>query len=256
LKQDPLDLSKSFPKGRLVGKGYEQVPGVDYTETFLPVATDTSVRAVWAISLYYQEVYDSWTMEMVDVETAFLNADLDEEIYIEVPEGAEVLMDKSDGEPYDRNTEVLRLKKAIYGLVQAPRAWMKTCTKILKGLGLTKCMSGPCLFYKKDDNGNLILLINVYVDDMIICGLKREVTKVKKDIKRHVNIKEIGEVTKHLGVECKYSYDEEGPYMTTHMTKFVNAVIKDYEKFIGKELESYKSPGINGEVLMRTKARR
>ena len=104
LKQDPLNLKNSFPKGRLVSKGYEQVPGVDYTETFSPVATDTSVRTVWAVSLYYQDKYDDWTMEMVDVETAFLNADLDEEIYIEVPEGAEELMDGSGERPYDRNT--------------------------------------------------------------------------------------------------------------------------------------------------------
>jgi len=70
-------------KGRIVVKGYVQIPGVDFTESFAPVATDTSIRTVFAITLYNKR----WVCELVDVEAAFLEADLDEDIYMEWPEG-------------------------------------------------------------------------------------------------------------------------------------------------------------------------
>ena len=70
-------------KARLVVKGYEQIPGVDYTEKFSPVAGDTTIRIMIALCLYYPD----WILEAIDLETAFLNALMEEEVYIEIPEG-------------------------------------------------------------------------------------------------------------------------------------------------------------------------
>ena len=81
------------------------------------------VMTIWAMSLYYQELHDDWANEMVDIETASLIADLDEEVYIQIPEGLEY-MTNLHGETYDPETQVLKLRKAMYGLVQAPRAWI------------------------------------------------------------------------------------------------------------------------------------
>ena len=96
-------------KARFVAKGYAQKEGIDYEETFAPIAKYTSIRTV--ISLAAQM---GWEIHQMDVKTAFLNGAIEEEVYIEQPEGFET---------HDKKSHVCRLKKALYGLKQAPRAW-------------------------------------------------------------------------------------------------------------------------------------
>jgi hypothetical protein len=96
-------------KARFVARGFSQVEGVDYDETFAPVARYTSIRAVISIAAEM-----GWKIHQMDVKTAFLNGLIEEEVYIEQPQGFEV---------HGRDSHVCRLKKALYGLKQAPRAW-------------------------------------------------------------------------------------------------------------------------------------
>jgi hypothetical protein len=95
-------------KARFVAQGFSQKEGVDYEETFALVARYTSVRVVISLSSV------GWKIHQMDVKTAFLNGVIEEEVYIEKPQGFEV---------HRRKSHVCRLKKALYGLKQAPRAW-------------------------------------------------------------------------------------------------------------------------------------
>ena len=96
-------------KARFVARGFSQIEGVDYDETFAPIARYTSIRALISIAAKM-----GWKIHQMDVKTAFLNGIIHEENYVEQPQGFEI---------HERECYVCRLKKALYGLKQAPRAW-------------------------------------------------------------------------------------------------------------------------------------
>ena len=129
-------------KGRIVVKGYVQIPGVDFTESFAPVATDTTVRILFAIALYY-----AFDLEVIDVEAAFLEADLDEQIFIEWPDG--VVEFGFEDESAVKEHCILLRSKAMYGTVQAALQWFKKLVEIMTcpEIGLTQCKADPCMFY-------------------------------------------------------------------------------------------------------------
>ena len=114
---------------------------------------------------------------MVDVEAAFLNAHVDTEVYIEMPEGLKQYYQKSKG--IDLGDSIIKLDRAQCGLVQSPRLWMATFSKILTRLGLKQCKTDPCLFSLHDDKGNLLALVMVYCDDSIITGFRNHVSRLK-----------------------------------------------------------------------------
>ena len=124
-------------KARLVVKGYEQIPGVDFTKTFSPVAGDTTIQTVLATAMYL-----GWSCEAIDVEAVFLNADLDEDVYVEIPQGYD-----SGG----NKNQVYKLLKAVYSIVQAPCCWSKTFTKSLITKGLEPSKVDPCLFILREN---------------------------------------------------------------------------------------------------------
>ena len=104
-------------KAIFVARGFSQIEGVDYGETFTPVARYTSIRSVIALVAEM-----GWRIHQMDVKTAFLHGEIEEEIYIEQPQGFE---------SHDADTHVCRLKKALYGMKQAPRAWYSTINTYL-----------------------------------------------------------------------------------------------------------------------------
>ena len=141
-------------KARLVAKGYSQRAGIDYDEVFAPVARLETVRLI--ISLAAQK---SWKIHQMDVKSAFLNGSLEEEVYIEQPQGY-IVKGEED--------KVLRLKKALYGLKQAPRAWNTRIDKYFKEKGFVKCPYEHALYIKTQNND--ILIACLYVDDLIFTG--------------------------------------------------------------------------------------
>ncbi|KAL0388718.1 UNVERIFIED_CONTAM: Retrovirus-related Pol polyprotein from transposon RE2 [Sesamum radiatum] len=124
-------------KARLVAKGYSQLPGIDYTETFAPVARLDTIRALIAIA-----ANKKWKIYQMDVKSAFLNGYIDEEIYVEQPQG---FIAKGSEE------KVLRLKKALYGLKQAPRAWYSRIDKYFMDRGFRRSLSEPTLYIKSQE---------------------------------------------------------------------------------------------------------
>ena len=135
-------------KARLVAKGYNQKYGVDYEKVFAPVARLDTVRMLISLAAYHnQKIYQS------DVKSAFLNGNLEEEVYVQQPEGFVAK---------EEEHKVCRLKKALYGLKQAPRAWNSCIDGYLKKNDFIKCQYEHAVYIKKNDHGE-ILIICLYV---------------------------------------------------------------------------------------------
>lgn len=139
-------------KARLVMKGYAQQYGVDYQETFAPVARYDTIRLLIALA-----ASNSWQIHQLDVKSAFLNGFLAEEIFVEQPDGY-VVQGKED--------HVYLLQKALYGLKQAPRGWYDKMD--LMQLGFNRSQNEATLYVKSC--GNHLLIVSIYVDDMLITG--------------------------------------------------------------------------------------
>ena len=168
-----------------MAKVYSQKEGIDYEETFAPVARYTSIRSV--ISLVAQM---GWEIHQMDVKTTFLSRVIEEEVYIEQPEGFEM---------HDQKTHVCRLKKALYGLKQAPRAWYARIDSYLQKMGFVKCDVDPNLYYLRVGSESLILVL--YVDDLFLTGSSGLVIDYKKNLAEEFDMKDLGRMHYFLELE-------------------------------------------------------
>jgi hypothetical protein len=240
-KKNEQDGSIRF-KGRIVVKGYVQIPGIDFTHTHSPVAQDSSIKIVLGIALM-----KGWGVEMIDIEAAFLEADLDEDIYIEWPEGLEEFGYFTSEE---MENECLKLEKAMYGCVQSPLMFFRAYSKHLKSIGLTQSLADPCIWYKIV-NGELVLVVAVYVDDCIVIGLKIEIEGFKKDVQKRFKITDLGPIKKHLGVWYERCKDEDGEYFKMTMQRYQDDIVLDWEQVTGTKSRPTNTPGFPGESLLR-----
>ena len=241
-KKHEQDKSTRY-KGRIVVKGYVQIPGVDFTESFAPVATDTSICTVFAITLYKQV----WVCELIDVEAAFLEADLDEDIYMEWPEG--ILEFGFENEATTTKNCIL-LEKAMYGTVQAARQWFKKLLACLVKVGLTQSKIDPCVFYLKRGT-ELVLVVATYVDDCAVAGKQADVNWLKLEMKKHFTIKELGPIKKHLGVWYTWGVDKLGRYLQSDMEDFVRGMINDFKELFGRLPKVSLLPALPGTTLTK-----
>jgi hypothetical protein len=141
-------------KASFFARGFSQVEGIDYEETFAHVARYTSIRMIIALTASM-----GWKLHQMDVKTTFLNGEIGEEIYIEQPDGFVI---------HEKESHVCRLKKALYGLKQAPRAWYARIDGHLMSLGFSKSVVDPNLYYKTVNGEALILVL--YVDYLFLTG--------------------------------------------------------------------------------------
>jgi hypothetical protein len=177
-------------KARLVAKGYNQTYGVDYDETFAPVAKMNTIKTLISIAANLR-----WKLFQLDVKNAFLHGDLQEEVYMEIPPGFNTRMTEG---------KVCKLKKSLYGLKQSPRAWFGKFRKEICNKGFLQSNADHTLFYK-NHQGRIVILI-VYVDDIIITGNdEREMVQLKKDLARSFEVKDLGHLHYFLGIEVAYS---------------------------------------------------
>jgi hypothetical protein len=142
-------------KARLVVKGFAQKKGIDFDEIFSPVVKMTSIRTILSLV-----AVEDLHLEQLDVKTTFLHGDLEEEIYMQQPQGYEVK---------GKENLVCRLKKSLYGLKQAPRKWYLKFDRFMTEQGYNRCHSEHCVYFKRIENGSYIILL-LYVDDMLVAG--------------------------------------------------------------------------------------
>jgi hypothetical protein len=223
-------------RARLVALGYSQVPGVDYTENFAPVINDITLRTL----LVLMKV-KNYSSRVIDVETAFLYGNLEEEIYMRIPSGLEDCVDEI---PLNA---CLLLERSLYGLVQAARQWWKKIVGYLtKELNFKLSPVDPCLLYRKNSYGTVYLCL--YVDDVLCVGDKRAIDEAIKDIKLRYTIKEIGTLKEYVG--CTVMVRDEGVHVVQP------DIIKKMENLFASkisQLSVYKTPAGPGEIVIRPK---
>lgn len=176
-------------KARLVAQGFTQKFGIDFDEVFAPVARSSTLRVLLSVAGkrdYFVKHYD--------IKSAFLNGELQEEIYLRQPPG------------FERGNSVLRLKKSLYGLKQAARAWNLALHGVLLECGSVQSENDKCLYRIK--NGKEILYILVHVDDILIAGnSNRLANQVSKQINSKFELKDLGLVRHYLGIDVKRNVD-------------------------------------------------
>jgi hypothetical protein len=172
-------------KDHFVARGFSQVEGFDYDEISTLVARYTSIRAMISIAAEM-----GWKMHQMDVKTTFLNGLIEEEVYIEKPLGFEM---------QGRESHVCKLKKELYGMKQAPRAWYSRIDAYLQQLGFEKSEVDPNLYFIMVGEDPLILLL--YVDDVLITGVERLITSCKESLASKFKMTYIGLMHYFLGLE-------------------------------------------------------
>lgn len=214
-------------KARLVVKGYHQQHGVDFYEVFAPVARWDTVRAIIAFAAQRR-----WTIFQLDVKSAFLHGELEEDVYVEQPEGFEV-----------DSHSVYKLRKALYGLKQAPRAWYNRIEGYFMKEGFEKCYCEHTLFLKKE--GKEILIVSLYVDDLIYTGTSASLLeKFKSSMMEEFSMSDLGKMRFFLGVEV--NQDEDGIFI--NQQKYAKEVLK---RFGMEDCNAVRNPIVPGTKLSK-----
>ncbi|KAK8621081.1 hypothetical protein V6N13_067524 [Hibiscus sabdariffa] len=196
-------------KARLVAQGYTQEEGIDFDETYAPVARMEAIRMLLAFACHHE-----FKLFQMDVKSAFLNGFINEEVYVEQPPGFE--------DPKFPN-HVFKLSKALYGLKQAPRAWYERLSNFLVEKGFNKGNVDTTLFIKND--GKDILVVQIYVDD-IIFGSTNELLcqDFAKLMQCEFEMSMMGELSFFLGLQIKQRKDDifinQAKYIKEKLKKF------------------------------------
>lgn len=210
LKRDENGNIDRF-KARLVAKGCSQRLGIDYSETFSPVARYSTIRLVMSLAV-------QWKMHLhqIDVSSAYLNSDIQHEIYIRQPPE---FVDKKNP------NKVLKLHKAIYGLKQSGKEWNAKLDHILKHIGFEPCANEPCLYKATFDNE--LVLVTVYVDDLMIASKsKDQVLTVKRLLAKEFPITDKGQLHHYLGFEVER--EGETGAISICQSQYIRDLLKEY----------------------------
>ena len=196
-------------KARLVARGSQQQEGIDYNDIFAPVVKWSTILTVFALAAKY-----GWPLHQLDVITAFLNGTISEEILMEIPPG----FPSSDDE-----SKVCRINRALYGLKQSPRAWYDRITSWLQQQGLVQSSSNPNLYFKRD--GDKIIILLLYVDDLIITrNDQAAISQFKEQLKQEYEMTDLGEASSYLGIEIHMK--PEGIFI--NQTGYINKLLKKF----------------------------
>ncbi len=220
-------------KPRLVAKGYFQIEGVDFNETFASVAKFTTIRCMLAI-----EASMDLEIHQMDVKTAFLNGELEEDIYMDQPQGF-----VQDGKEH----LVCKLKKSLYKFKQSPRAWYQRIDMFFTHEGFSRSQADHLLYVKQ--TGEYLLIVIIYVDDLIILTSNVSILKwLKSRFEDEFEMNDLGELHYYLGVE--FEREHANRTITMSQSKYIEEVLK---RFNMEECKPIGTPlDVNSKLLKLT----
>jgi len=178
-------------KARLVARGFTQKFSIDYLLTFSPTLKHDSLRIIIAIA-----VQKNFKIFQLDINAAYLNTDLSEDIYMRPPQGHPLY-----------NKVYFKLNKALYGLNQDGREWNEKLDSTLLEMKFRRLNSEPCVYVKENKLKEIICILTVYVDDIFLIGKENVIISIKEQIKMNYNIKYIGEVDFVIGIKFERQSD-------------------------------------------------
>jgi hypothetical protein len=200
-------------KGRIVAKGYAQREGIDYTETFAPTARFGALRTVIALAAI--EVME---LESVDISTAFLNGEIDAEVFMRKPEGVE--MPGFEGPDW-----VLQLLKGLYGIKQGPRLWSQKLHTALSEIGFHRLECDHSVFVYERDGVKIV--VPVHVDDLVLASTsKNAIEMVKTELRTRFKIRDQGATSFILGVQLER--DRKRPTIHLSQPTYIQSILEDF----------------------------
>ena len=200
-------------KARLVAQGYTQTEGIDYLETFSPVVNITTIF----VCLTYA-IHNNYFIHQVDFNSAYLNAELQETIFMRPPK---------EFEYDDFKGKILKLNRTIYGLKQSGREWYSLLSETLLKLDWHQSSTIPCLFTRKNSSSNLQILL-VYVDDVLIMTkFEKEAGKIKEELKNQFPLKDLNSAKYILGIKLDINAKEQTVQICQN--NLINELISKYK---------------------------
>ncbi len=209
------------------GTGFSQKPGIDYDETFAPVAKIQSIRLLLALAAMHD-----LELHQMDVKTAFLYGSLEELVFMQQPEG------------FERGKDMIwQLIKALYGLKQSPRAWYKELDAALRSLGFARTVSDHSIYVRNNSEG--LIIVHVYVDDLNIAAANVDtLARFKTEMSKRYEMKDLGELHFIFGLQVKR--DRSARTLHLSQKQCINTVL---ERFDMLDCKPPKSP-LRSETVM------
>ena len=197
-------------KARLVAKGFKQKHGVDYLDTFSPTANAASIRLIVALACKFD-----WELLHLDIEQAFVQSELDHEVYMKLPPGCGSMSGK-----------IVRLCKSLYGLRQASRTFHKRLVSDLKRIGFEQSLTDPCILrFMVDDE--VLGMVVIHVDDILFAGLKRLGEFLVQALGDSLPTKNLGEVVFFLG--CAFRRNREAGTIEISQESYIRSVLEKFK---------------------------
>ncbi|KAJ3527698.1 hypothetical protein NMY22_g9685 [Coprinellus aureogranulatus] len=194
-------------KVRFVARGFTQVKGKDYQDTFAPVANLESIRIILALAAQFD-----LELDQMDVKTAYLNGILDEELYLMPPDGVSI-----------KPGHCWRLKRSLYGLKQSGRTWNKTLDSSLLGMGFVRLDAETCLYVYRE--GKQICFVVIYVDDLLLAATTRPfMDLVKQKLRARFEMEDLGPATYILGMAI--TRDRKNRTISISQRRYIESVLE------------------------------
>jgi len=213
-------------KARLVAKGFSQRPGFDFDETYAATVKYTTLRTILALG-----ALEDLEIESVDISSAFLNGDIDAEVYMQQPEGF----------PQGPIDSVLKLIKSLYGLRQSPRLWHKKLNSVLTKLGFVKIKSDASVWvYHRD---GIRIIVPVFVDDLtLVSKSKKKIQELKDELKKHFKLRDLGPTEFLLGIKVERDRSKRTLHLSQH--QYTLDILKRFDFDNCSPVSTPLNPGI------------
>lgn len=243
-------------KARLVARGFSQRPGIDFDQTYAPVARLESLRLMVALA-----TKNKIRIHQLDIVSAYLNGRLEEDIFMEKPEMLEEILKeiiRRDGKnsvsgkkamemlhDVEHGNNVCLLKKALYGLRQAWRQWHKRLDTVIRKLGLKPTNADPCVYVST--RGKTKLMVLIYVDDILVCSQEENwIKEFNQGLEKEFDVKDIGLARYCLGIEITQKPGE----IRLSQQRYVDEILK---RFNMESCNPVTTPGeVGGQKVNKT----